>query len=263
MKQYLFSLALISSSLLAVQAATVQIDFGRSDAATSGALNMNYDNAAGALGTMPGNVTLEWSTAAWPVGDDGHTTTKTPGEENGWKNPFGGSMPFSLGDSFRDGLLTQTTTGSGSFTLTFTGLAAGEYSLSLFGGFTGKDAFAAQTWTIGGADASNATWSNFGTDAGGAWNQLSTTTGDSSGTLAPGNAADGSNASANKGLYSTVDHIVVGADGTLTLTIQGDGSSSYGRTALNYLSLTQVPEPATAALGVLGLGALCLRRRRA
>ena len=40
MKKSLFSLALIASSLLAVQAATVQIDFGRSDATTEGALNM-------------------------------------------------------------------------------------------------------------------------------------------------------------------------------------------------------------------------------
>ena len=235
MKKSLFSLALISSSLLAVQAATVQIDFGRDDAATDGALNMNYGHSSAALGTMPGDVTLGWSTAGYPVGDDGHTTTKTPGEENGWKNAFGGSMPFSLGDSFRDGLLTQTATGSGSFTVTFSGLAAGEYTLSLFGGFTGKDVFAGQTWT----------------------------TGDSSGVLAPGNAADGSNPSANKGLYSTVEHIVVGEDGTLTLTIQGDGSSNFGRTALNYLSLTQVPEPATATLSLLGLAALCLRRRRA
>ena len=263
MKKSLFSLALISSSLLAVQAATVQIDFGRDDAATDGALNMNYDHSSAALGTMPGDVTLGWSTAGYPVGDDGHTTTKTPGEENGWKNAFGGSMPFSLGDSFRDGLLTQTATGSGSFTVTFSGLAAGEYTLSLFGGFTGKDVFAGQTWTIGGADASNATWTNFGTNASGDWNELSTTTGDSSGVLAPGNAADGSNPSAIKGLYSTVEHIVVGEDGTLTLTIQGDGSSNFGRTALNYLSLTQVPEPATATLSLLGLAALCLRRRRA
>lgn len=263
MKKTLFSLALISSSLLAVQAATVQIDFGRDDATTSGALNMNYDHSTDALGTMPGSVTLGWSTAGWPVGDDGHTTTKTPSEENGWKNAFGGSLPFSLGDSFRDGLLTQTTTGSGSFTVTFTGLAAGEYSLAIFGGFTGKDVFAGQTWTIGGADASNATWSNFGTDASGEWNQLSMTTGDSSGVLTPGNAGNSSNSSANKGLYSTVEHITVGEDGTLTLTIQGDGSSNYGRTALNYLSLTQVPEPATATLSLLGLASLCLRRRRA
>lgn len=37
--------------------------------------------------------------------------------------------------------------------------------------------------------------------------------GNSSGGLAPGNAADGSNASASKGLYSTVEHILVGEDG--------------------------------------------------
>lgn len=89
-------------------------------------------------------------------------------------------------------------------------------------------------------------------------------TGDNSGVLTPGNAG-ASSATANKGLYSSVENIVVGEDGTLTLTIQGNGSSSssYGRTALNYLALTQVPEPATAALSLLGAAALFLRRRRA
>ncbi len=69
-------------------------------------------------------------------------------------------------------------------------------------------------------------------------------------------------ATANKGLYAAVENVVVGEDGTLTLTIQGDGSKGYGLTALNYLSLTQVPEPATAALSLLGAAALFLRRRR-
>ena len=169
MKKSLFSLALIASSLLAVQAATVQIDFGRSDATTEGALNMNYDNATASLGSMPGSVSLAWSTATWPVMNDGHTTTKTVAEEADWKNPFNGSMPFSLGDTFRDGLLTQTADGSGSFTVTFSGLAAGEYALSIFGGFTGKDVFAGQTWTIGNADASSAVWTSFRTDASGNW----------------------------------------------------------------------------------------------
>ena len=253
MKKSLFSLALIASSLLAVQAATVQIDFGRSDATTEGALNMNYDNASASLGSMPGSVSLAWSTAGGYVSENGYTTTKTAEEEADWKNPFNGSMPFSLGDTFRDGLLTQTADGSGYFTVTFSGLAAGEYALSIFGGFTGKDVFAGQTWTIGNADASNAS---------GNWAEISSVTGDNSGVLTPGNAGT-SSATANKGLYSSVENIVVGEDGTLTLTIQGNGSSSYGRTALNYLALTQVPEPATAALSLLGAAALFLRRRRA
>ncbi len=104
MKKTLFSLALIASSLLAVQAATVQIDFGRSDATTEGALNMNYDNASASLGSMPGSVSLAWSTAGGYVSENGYTTTKTAEEEADWKNPFNGSMPFSLGDTFRDGL---------------------------------------------------------------------------------------------------------------------------------------------------------------
>lgn len=170
-------------------------------------------------------------------------------------------MPFSLGDTFRDGLLTQTADGDGSFTVTFSGLAAGEYSLSIFGGFTGKDAFAGQTWTIGNADASNAVWTSFGTDANGDWAEISSVTGDNSGVLTPANAST-SSATANKGLYATVENVVVGEDGTLTLTIQGDGSKGYGLTALNYLSLTQVPEPATAALSLLGAAALFPRRRR-
>lgn len=134
--------------------------------------------------------------------------------------------------------------------------------MSIFGGFTGKDVFAGQTWTIGNADASSAVWTSFRTDASGNWAEIPSVTGDNSGTLTPENAST-SSATANKGLYSTVENIVVGEDGTLTLTIQGDGSNGYGLTALNYLSLTQVPEPATAALSLLGAAALFLRRRRA
>lgn len=85
MKKSLFSLALIASSLLAVQAATVQIDFGRSDATTEGALNMNYDNASASLGSMPGSVSLAWSTAGGYVSENGYTTTKTAEEEADWK----------------------------------------------------------------------------------------------------------------------------------------------------------------------------------
>ena len=77
MKKSLLSLALISSTLLAVEAATVQIDFGRSDATTDGVLNMNYDSASAALGSMPGSVSLEWSTAGGDVSENGYTTTKT------------------------------------------------------------------------------------------------------------------------------------------------------------------------------------------
>lgn len=117
------------------------------------------------------------------------------------------------------------------------------------------------TWTIGNADASNAVWTSFGTDASGNWAEISSVTGDNSGVLTPANAST-SSATANKGLYATVENVVVGEDGTLTLTIQGDGSKGYGLTALNYLSLTQVPEPATAALSLLGAAALFLRRRR-
>lgn len=248
--------------MLAVQAATVQIDFGRSDATTEGALNMNYDNAYAFLDSMPGSVFLTWSTAGGYVSENGHTTTKTAEEEADWKNPFNGSMPFSLGDTFRDGLLTQTADGSGYFTVRFIGLTAGEYSLSIFGGFTGKDVFAGQIWRVENADASNAVWTSFGTDASGNWTEISSATGNDSGILTPGNAGT-SSATANKGLYSTVKNIVVGEDGELVLSIGGNSTSSYGRTALNYLALTQVPEPATAALSLLGAAALFLRRRRA
>lgn len=256
-------LGLTISSLLSAQAATTQVDFGRTDSTTTGAVNISFTTPSSPLGDMQGTVTASWSTAGYPVGDNGYVTTKTTAEENGWKNAFGGSLPFSMGDSFRDGLLTQTSTGSGTFTITFTGLEAGNYSLSLFGGFTGKDAFASQTWSIGGADTTSTIWNNFATDASGNWGQLAGSTGATSGLLNAGNAQVSNDALANKGLYSTADNIVVGADGTLTLTMQGNGSTSYGRTALNGLFLTkQVPEPTTTTLGMLGLITLCLIRRR-
>lgn len=127
---------------------------------------------------------------------------------------------FQSGDTFRDGLLTQTADGSGSFTVTFSGLAAGEYALSIFGGFTGKDVFAGQTWTIGNADASNAVWTSFGTDSNGDWAEVSSVTGDNSGVLTPANAST-SSATANKGLYATVENVVVGKTGRLPLRFRG------------------------------------------
>lgn len=50
----------------------------------------------------------------------------------------------------------------------------------------------------------------------------------------------------------------VAADGT-RLDIQSQGGTGN----INALALTSVPEPATASLGLLGLGALLMRRRRA
>ena len=55
---------------------------------------------------------------------------------------------------------------------------------------------------------------------------------------------------------------------TYTFDVAEDGTqlnikSQGGTGNINTLALASVPEPATASLGLLGLGALLMRRRRA
>ena len=277
MNRYCYFLALSASTLLSVQAATVKIDFGCTDSTTTGMLNIEYKTQLPvSLDTMPGTVSLDWSKVSEPdIKGGGYSTTKKDGDESLWKGPFQGEMPFSLEESLRDGLLTQTSNGSGFFTVTFSGLKAGVYSLSIFGGYTGKDAFSFQTWAIEDADASEANWEKFLTNVDGSWYKDASVKGSeiknfhSFNDNADGEKSYQNNAgqvvvkSMNKGLYATVQNIKVGSDGKLTFKMKGESTSSYGQTALNYLSLTQqVPEPATAALSLLGAAALFLRRRR-
>lgn len=107
-----------------------------------------------------------------------------------------------------------------SMTLTFSGLAAGTYSLN---GFSGASSLAKGVFSLNGADSSEIT-AAVGTGAALSWSD-----------------------------------IVVGEDGTLSLTV----TSTEGNLCLNFLQLTQnVPEPSTALLSCLSLGGIFLRRRR-
>ena len=104
------------------------------------------------------------------------------------------------------------------------------------------DSFELDEWN-GGGDTS-VSWSVF--DAGGVL---------ASGTW--GKADPGGRDLIQTGLTS--DDVALGESVTLRFTLN-TGALSY--IALDNLTFQQVPEPSTIALGVLGLGALALRRRR-
>lgn len=146
-------------------------------------------------------------------------------------NPMGGVI--NTGDS-----------ANGNFTMSLNNLSAGTYTLTMLVG-RGNNYGTGNTssFTIDGAGISNisAGLDDYSTGSGATLN----------GTTVTGNTHTGD--------WMVVTYTFdVAADGT-QLNIQSRGGSG----SINSLALTSVPEPATASLGLLGLGALLMRRRRA
>lgn len=260
MKKSFIFFALASVGSVFASSADV-FDFGRSDNTTDGVINISkaynsgdYTNPdPGTLTNLTGSYSVEFTFGSLTNVTSRLSPTALETEESGWKNAFNGELPFDLGATFGDSLTMQDSAGTAGVTLSFTGLQAGTYSLSVFGGFFGKDRMSNVSVTLS-TVADLTVQSTNTTD--GAWGekteiQANTYQFDNSG-----------NASVNHGYALTADNIVVGDDGLLTLTVKGT-SGNFGRTPLNYVSLTMVPEPATASLSLLALGALALRRRRA
>ena len=262
----------------------VNIDFGRQTTTTDGYYNVFVDDdqnfawnanvpvyVHGAtsetsshqllLGEQNITMTYVHSTDQWNVSGMGLCPTLTPSEESDWKNPFSAELPSGVTGNVKDGLTTQTNdeAGGGKHVLTFSGLAAGTYSLSAFGGYYGKEGMSAITVSLNGT--LTADWSSM-TYGSNAWGALTSTDSASSITL----SQSGSTSTINRGYYFTADQIVVGEDGILELTIHGTttGANNNGkyRTPLNYVSLKMVPEPTTATLSLLALAGLAARRRR-
>lgn len=255
----------------------VNIDFGRADSQTEGFYNIhtadnfttgsgsaNYVNGANSattthnmkLGPQDIVMTYTHTTAVNNYGGKGLMPTLTDTEEGGgWKNAFSAALPTGVTGNVHDGLTTQNPSGTGSHVLTFTGLAAGTYSLSAFGGFYGKDDMAAISITLGNGLTADWTSQSIG-GSNAAWTSASTTSDAAEITF----SADGTNG-VNHGYYFTADGIVVGEGGTLQVTIAGTGGKD-SRTPLNYVSLKMIPEPTTATLSLLALAGLAARRRR-
>ncbi len=252
----------ILSSVGSVFASSTDVfDFGRSDNTTSGAINISktynsgdYSNPdPGTLTNLTGSYSVEFLFGNLNNVTSRLTPTALASEESGWKNAFAGELPFELGSTFSDGLTMQDAGGTAGVTLSFTGLQAGTYSLSVFGGFYGRDTMSNVSVTLS-TIADLTVQSTNTTD--GAW---SASTESRATTYQFNNSG---NSSINHGYALTADNIVVGDDGLLTLTVRGT-SGNFGRTPLNYVSLTMIPEPTSASLSLLALGALALRRRRA
>lgn len=251
----------ILSSVGSVFASTEDVfDFGRSDNTTDGVINVSkaynsgdYSNPnPGTLTNLTGSYSVEFTFGNINNVTSRLSPTALESEESGWKNAFNGELPFDLGSTFSDSLTMQDAGGTAGVTLSFTGLQAGTYSLSVFGGFFGKDTMSNVSVTLS-TVADLTVQSTNTTD--GAWSEKTEI---QANTYQFNNSG---NASINHGYALTADNIVVGDDGTLTLIVKGT-SGNFGRTPLNYVSLAMIPEPTTASLSLLSLGALALRRRR-
>lgn len=151
----------------------------------------------------------------------GISPSLTQGEEAGWKNNFEGSLPFGRDrNTFADGRLAQTNGHNAAITLTFSGLQAGIYTLSAFGGFHGQDPMNNLTAEL----STTADWTTQRTNTtDGAWEAAVTSTGTSY------NFNNSSSALIDHGYALTAENITVGEDGNLTFTIKGVGGSEYGR----------------------------------
>ena len=269
-------IALMALAGITYAADTVNIDFGRYDAQTDGYYNIhtaqnftmsndraNYVNDGTSeetthnltLGSQSVTLTFRHYQGDWYCGGLGLIPTLTPDEENGWKNALSGTLPGSIVGNVSDGLTSQNGAGTGFYTLTFSGLQAGVYSIIGMGGYNGNDTMSSITVSLG----SNATanWSSQSATSNG-WTTNATAT--SSNSINFANSAGGG----NHGYYFDAQNIVVGEEGTITLTIQGTGNAGYGRTPLNFISLSgeAIPEPTTATLSLLALAGLAARRRR-
>ncbi|MDO5490761.1 MAG: PEP-CTERM sorting domain-containing protein [Bacteroidaceae bacterium] len=278
-------IALVALTGLSVAADdVVNIDFGRQTTTTDGYYNVFVDDGQdfawnanvpvyvhGAtsatsshqllLGEQNITMTYVHSTGQERVSGMGLCPTLTPSEESDWKNPFRAKLPTGVTGNVADGLTTQTNSeaGGGKHILTFSGLTAGTYTLTAFGGYYGKEGMSDITVGLGGDITANWNSMTYGSDS---WGASASTSSASSITLS-GNT---STSTINRGYYFSADQIVVGEDGILELTIHGTntGANNNGkyRTPLNYVSLSLVPEPTTATLSLLALAGLAARRRR-
>ena len=181
-----------------------------------------------------------------------------------WAN----GLPVDLGLSTTD-ISTLTSTGAyitgdtgsypGVITLTITGLSKGSYSLSaLSAKGTGDTSPITMNLSVNGTAWTSADYLNNASYYSYANNQW-------------GSSASGQplfSAVANNtpsAAFATFDNIEISADNSsivLTLTGTPASANSQNLKALQFVSLTLVPEPTTATLSLLALAGLAARRRR-
>lgn len=264
MKQTLFILATMVAAAVAAEASTVLISFGINSGNGTAIVDGTYlgssgqkvnkistggsnSYTSGTLVTTGGDATgITLTTGGVCCGSGGVLTganakDSAVGGSNKFYDIFGQDM--STGNPM-GGVINTSDSANGNFTMSLNNLSAGTYTLTMLVG-RGNNYGAGNTssFTIDGAGISNisAGLDDYSTGSGATLN----------GTTVTGNTHTGD--------WMVVTYTFdVAADGT-QLNIQSRGGSG----SINSLALTSVPEPATASLGLLGLGALLMRRRRA
>ncbi len=218
-----------------------------------------WDNQFVAATSFPGgSKTISWSDSGSftltlsTTGDSSNTGTAGTGAV------WNGNIPEgTAGDEAKGSIYARTR----DIVLTFTGLAAGVYDLSLLAA-RGNNNVADTQFILGGSSESldDIGWETY-RNGGSSWGSAVSATGASTATETGSAGALGMNTEASK--------ILVGADGTLTLTIKYMGTGSHGgnNVALNFMTLERtgdlpIPEPSTAMLGLLALAGTSARRRR-
>lgn len=263
MKKTLFILATMMAAAVAAEASTVLISFGINSGNGTAIVDGTYlgesgqkvnkistgsnsSYTSGTLVTSGGDATgITLTTGGVCCGNGGVLTDASAkdsalGTGNKFYDIFGQDM--SIGNPM--GGVVNGNSANGNFTMSLNNLSAGTYTLTMLVG-RGNNYGTGNTssFSIDGTGISNisANLDDYSTGSGATLNGAAVT----------GNTHTGD--------WMVVTYTFdVAADGT-QLNIQSQGGSG----SINSLALTSVPEPAAASLGLLGVGALLMRRRRA
>lgn len=263
MKKTLFILATMMAAAVAAEASTVLISFGINSGNGTAIVDGTYlgesgqkvnkistgsnsSYTSGTLVTSGGDATgITLTTGGVCCGNGGVLTDASAkdsalGTGNKFYDIFGQDM--SIGNPM--GGVINGNSANGNFTMSLNNLSAGTYTLTMLVG-RGNNYGTGNTssFSIDGTGISNisANLDDYSTGSGATLNGAAVT----------GNTHTGD--------WMVVTYTFdVAADGT-QLNIQSQGGSG----SINSLALTSVPEPAAASLGLLGVGALLMRRRRA
>lgn len=262
MKKTLFILATMMAAAVAAEASTVLISFGINSGNGTAIVDGTYlgesgqkvnkistgsnsSYTSGTLVTSGGDATgITLTTGGVCCGNGGVLTDASAkdsalGTGNKFYDIFGQDM--SIGNPM--GGVINGNSANGNFTMSLNNLSAGTYTLTMLVG-RGNNYGTGNTssFSIDGTGISNisANLDDYSTGSGATLNGAAVT----------GNTHTGD--------WMVVTYTFdVAADGT-QLNIQSQGGSG----SINSLALTSVPEPAAASLGLLGVGALLMRRRR-
>lgn len=263
MKKTLFILATMIATA-AAEASTVLISFGINSGNGTAVVDGTYlgesgqkvnkistggssSYTSGTLVTSGGTATgITLTTGSVCCGSGGVLTDASAkdsalGQDNKFYDVFGQDM--TTGNPM-GGAINPIGSANGNFTMSLNNLSAGTYTLTMLVG-RGNNYGTGNTssFSINGSGISNISTSldDYSTGSGATLN----------GDTVTGNTHTGD--------WMLVTYTFdVAADGT-QLNIQSQGGTGN----INALALTSVPEPVTASLGLLGLGALLMRRRRA